>query len=446
MGPRLDVRLRVSLLLWLAMAASPLAACEGEPPLDNPDAARIRRDAAVDGAIDTGGVAAPCGNDDDCDDGVFCNGFEQCVAGFCSPGLSSCDDGIACTVDSCNVERDTCVYRAPDMDGDGFGDANCLDRRGIPTGDDCDDANAQRFPGNLEVCDAAGLDEDCDLNTRGNRDADDDGFEDALCCNPVPVGGLSLNCGNDCNDTNGNVRPTAQELCDGIDNNCNTVIDEGCICTPGVTRQCPGAGACAAGVETCVDGRAYATCSIVPVAELCNGIDDDCNGTIDNGVTVQCYRDFDEDGFPDGGRPVNVCPDPDRPAVGNCPNLTTNRAPSAGSIDCCDFDPRVYPGQTSFFASVNSCGGFDFNCDGRETIGLTATQSGITCSAASSSQSLCNLANTRVAASPGFWSTEIPPCGVSALWLASCQWLREGIEAPSDTCFPTPSSRIQQCR
>ncbi|MBX7191882.1 MAG: putative metal-binding motif-containing protein [Sandaracinaceae bacterium] len=420
--------------------------CNPPPVVVEPDAARVRRDAATDAANDTG-PAVHCSRDDECDDGVFCNGAETCTAGVCAPGTSSCDDGIACTIDGCNVDSDVCTHVAPDMDGDGYGDADCLDRRGVPTGEDCDDTDVHRAPGNVEVCDAANLDEDCNLATRGNRDDDGDGFEDHLCCNPIPVGSLALNCGNDCDDGEDGVRPAAQELCDGVDNNCNAVIDEGCICTPGTTRPCPRAGECAAGVETCVDGRAYSDCSIAPIAETCNGLDDNCNGLIDEMQTVTCYRDFDEDTFPDDGDPVAVCPDPARPSVGSCPRLTTNVAPAPGVTDCCDFDPRAHPGQTSFFSSVNTCGGFDFDCDGVETIGLTAEQSGINCSAASLSEARCTAADMAVGAAPGFWSEEgPPPCGVSSLWLADCRWLIGGVEAPVDTCFPVPSSRIQRCR
>lgn len=424
-----------------------LGACSSGPePVASPDAARVpRRDASVDASGDSGPAVACAGNEE-CDDGIFCNGAETCTAGVCAAGITNCDDGISCTVDACSTDTDVCTHLAPDADMDGFGDANCLDRRGVPTGEDCDDTDGDRYPGNVEVCDAMDLDEDCDLNTRGNRDGDGDGVEDMLCCNPTATGSLRLNCGSDCDDGDGDVRPSAQELCDGADNNCNAVIDEGCICTPGATRQCPSPGECAAGVQTCVDGRSWSGCSIGPVAESCNDLDDNCDGVVDEGQTLSCYRDFDEDTYPDDDTAIEVCPDDSRVSVGRCPRATTNRAPGPGVTDCCDFDRRVFPGQTLYFTTVNGCGAFDFNCDGNETQRLTTRVSGITCSGASFSEAACDAADASISASPGFWTLETPPCGSSSLWLARCQWLRGGIEAPSDTCFPTPDSRLQECR
>ncbi|NIS35481.1 MAG: hypothetical protein GWO04_38545, partial [Actinobacteria bacterium] len=52
-------------------------------------------------------VASGCTVDADCDDGVFCNGAETCTAGACAPGTApSCDDGVACTVDTCDSVTD----------------------------------------------------------------------------------------------------------------------------------------------------------------------------------------------------------------------------------------------------------------------------------------------------------------------------------------------------
>jgi hypothetical protein len=79
-----------------------------------------------------------------------------------------------------------------DMDGDGSFDVAC-------GGDDCDDTDARRHPRAVEVCDPAGLDEDCNPATFGDRDADGDGFVSHTCCNLRDDG--TLNCGTDCDDS-----------------------------------------------------------------------------------------------------------------------------------------------------------------------------------------------------------------------------------------------------
>ncbi len=89
----------------------------------------------------------------------------------------------------------------------------------------------------------------------------------------------------------GEVAP-ATEGCDGADNNCDGVIDEGCTCTPGETRSCyngvagtAGRGVCTNGTMTCgADGR-FGACMGARASEneRCNMVDDDCDGEVDEG-------------------------------------------------------------------------------------------------------------------------------------------------------------------
>jgi glucose/arabinose dehydrogenase len=86
----------------------------------------------------------------------------------------------------------------------------------------------------------------------------------------------------DCNDLDPNVHPGASDAdCDGVDNNCNGQTDEGYV---GSATAC-GAGACArTGVTSCVAGAVHDSCAPgAPQTEVCNGIDDNCNGQTDEG-------------------------------------------------------------------------------------------------------------------------------------------------------------------
>jgi len=92
-------------------------------------------------------------------------------------------------------------------------------------GDDCDDASERRHPGLAEVCDSETRDEDCDPTTFGLRDADGDGSFDIRCCN-VDAAGHRI-CGDDCDDANRGVYRNVPETCDQVDNDCDGTIDEG---------------------------------------------------------------------------------------------------------------------------------------------------------------------------------------------------------------------------
>jgi len=107
---------------------------------------------------------------------------------------------------------------AIDEDGDGF--ASYADG-----GDDCDDTDPDRYPGNAEVCDALGHDEDCDYTTGGFVDADGDGFSADRCYNVSPSGEI-FGQGRDCDDAHTSVNPITTDACNGIDDNCDGAIDE----------------------------------------------------------------------------------------------------------------------------------------------------------------------------------------------------------------------------
>ncbi|HVJ18578.1 MAG TPA: hypothetical protein VM686_24325, partial [Polyangiaceae bacterium] len=117
-----------------------------------------------------GSEAPPCEGDQDCDNGVYCDGEETCGDdGQCVPGSEPCTgDPDHCDFVECHENLEVCEYAPRDADGDGYGDAQCL-LVGV-LGDDCNDtpgSGAAIHPGASEVCNA-NVDDDCDGDDERN--------------------------------------------------------------------------------------------------------------------------------------------------------------------------------------------------------------------------------------------------------------------------------------
>lgn len=172
------------------------------------------------GGAEANGGDELCQSDRQCQDDSFCNGRERCRPASEQADRNGCiaSQSDACGKNECDEEAEECSCENPDQDGDGQDSLEC-------GGTDCDDMNRLRFAGNVEVCDAEDLDEDCDPLTFGYRDRDGDEFPDALCCNENEETG-ERTCGTDCDDTSGIKHPFNTETCDDIDNDCDLLVDE----------------------------------------------------------------------------------------------------------------------------------------------------------------------------------------------------------------------------
>ncbi len=312
--------------------------CDGI--VDNDDAAGAPTwyaDVDGDGYGDPASATTACvmplgfvGNDGDCNDAevlAWTGHVEVC------DGVDNDCDGA---VDNDAVGGATWYA---DSDGDGFGDPAvstevCAQPPGtVSNADDCDDSDNRAFPGNTEVCD--GIDNDCDGiadnddaadATTWYEDADGDGFGNPFspttaCSQPSAYVAND----DDCDDFDAGVFPSAVELADGVDQDCDGVVDEGTV-----WFDDDGDGFAEDGGD-CDDGDVL----IHPgVFESCNGRDDDCDGVVDE--NTDCFDD-DGDGFCEGP----VCADMSLPG------------------DCNDALFLINPGQPEIIDN-----GMDDNCDG----------------------------------------------------------------------------------
>ena len=317
--------------------------CGGGDP-SGEDAGGVDSGALEDAGRDT--AVERCRAASDCDDGAWCTGEEVCnpddpTAGpdGCLAGTPPCEGSTRCV-----EEEVRCETICPDLDGDGRRDLSC-------GGDDCDDSDANRFPGNPEVCDPDDHDEDCDSTTFGVRDSDGDGAPDASCCNLDGAGVAA--CGNDCDDANGTVHPTATEACNDRDDDCDGAVDEEVGMTFLRDDDGDDFGVTGDTVEACTAEAPYTATAggdcddsmvgVFPGAtEVCNGADDDCDGMMDEGLMVTYYRDADGDGHGDSGMTTLACADADGWVTDNS--------------DCDDNDARSFPGASEI------CDGRDNDC------------------------------------------------------------------------------------
>jgi hypothetical protein len=302
--------------------------------------------------------------------------------------VENCTNGIDDDFDSlADCDDDDCAFGTyyVDNDNDGYGDPTtgqgftCPVPGGyVPDARDCDDGDANIHPLAIEACDAT--DNDCDGDTDETPpywyvDADEDGFgdiNDAVQTCTQPSGYVADY--RDCDDANAEVNPQHIDVCDGVDNDCDGTTDGPELCD-GVDNDCdvtadedPADGVllyedqdtdgygspytlilgCPGAIGYVEDGSDCddASDSVSPEAdEICNFMDDDCDGATDE-LPVNApvwYADVDMDGFGDPATGVVSCIPPYGYVV--------------DGSDCADSLSWVNPSATE------SCNGIDEDCD-----------------------------------------------------------------------------------
>jgi hypothetical protein len=233
-----------------------------------PDAVSDNVDTNCDGSpgvdADGDGDATPSSGGLDCNDNNPVFNYTD----FDGDGFVTCPDYVGpfgvFLGDDCD-DGDTALNPA---DNDGDGTSTC--------GGDCDDNNAASYPGNPEVCD--GFDNDCMggpefTNSLGDElDIDGDG---------------AVTCLDECDDNDPAIYPGQVEICNGLDDNCVGGIDEGFDFDGDGVTTCGPDGAPNTPDDDCND---YSAASYPGGVEFCDGMDNNCDGVTDEGT------DTDDDG------------------------------------------------------------------------------------------------------------------------------------------------------
>lgn len=266
-----------------------------------------------------------------------------------------------------------------DTDADGFGNL-LIDSIAcnLPIGfvldsTDCNDANNLIHPSAEDICNS--IDDNCNgeidedaLFVIQYADADGDEFgnivNDSVSC--FELLGFVLD-STDCNDTNAFINPASSEICNAIDDNCNTDIDEGLtIYTFYADTDADGFGNSDVVIFSCMEIiEGYVSDStdcddtnnlIYPEAEeICNYLDDDCDGIVDDNLAyIHSYQDADGDNFGNIEIDSLACIIPFGYVVDDS--------------DCDDTNSDIYPGATEILNGV------DDDCNGSTDEGLAINE------------------------------------------------------------------------
>ena len=373
-GKRADGSWAVTVLALLALAAGGCGGATTTSDDDDDDGGEVGEDG-------DGGETCACTTDEDCANGLFCDGQERCAACVCVAGTPpECGDGVACTTDACNESMGACSstpdhglcgdFELCDPDSGCVASPECTEDLGCDDGlwcdglETCDTVAGRCVPGtppdctDTWACTADGCNEDEDRCQAVNLDSVcDDG--DACTpdrCDPTDAAADERGCvagTSGCDDGN----PCTDDQCDVTGGGCfhtyNTAsCDDGDACTvgdtcgsglcqPGAARDCGDGNVCtddacnpsvgcnhAYNLDVCDDGSACTT-------------DDRCDGS---GRCIGTAPPSCDDG--------NPCTDDVCDAAGGCTHVD-NTSPCDDGNACTEADT----------CGDGTCSGATVSCD-----------------------------------------------------------------------------------
>jgi hypothetical protein len=321
--------------------------CDDSEAAVNPEGAEI-----CDGALD-----------EDCDglvDESQALGTSTFYADLDSDGFGDPENAVtACTAPSdysvnnldCD-DNDASEYPGAswyaDFDADGYGDPDRVtscergDPSDVATNDDCDDTDDTVYPSATELCD--GQRNDCLSSSLAADESDVDGDGYVACT--VDAGGWdgeAITGGDDCDDGDAEKNPSVTWYADNDGDGYGTASS---------SSQCEPASA--SDVTNSLDCKDSDGAINPGEPEVCDAVDQDCDGDIDEGVTTLYYDDDDSDGYGDPSASTEACSLPG--------------GSSENSEDCDDTDGAINPGATEICD-----GSTDEDCDGDIDEGVSTT-------------------------------------------------------------------------